>query len=200
MVKTESKQIEEFKAKRALKKLDGKPIYDKPMIKTGDKAGCYGSALILLGFGLGGIHLLLGLFTDWDLKLLALIWETTAGLGLILCLLGSFRIGKLTLNSLPIVADKEKNFEIESAYNLYNIRHKPSKKVLLQYDSEEDSLIAVNAGGELLAELLKRIEEDKLPFNRIAKNLKMEEVTDSFWRISYRYKGQEVYLEKKNGQ
>ena len=40
-----SERIEEYKAKHRLEKLEGKKVYDKPVIRTGDKAGCYGSGL-----------------------------------------------------------------------------------------------------------------------------------------------------------
>ena len=159
-----SERIEEYKDKHRLEKLEGKKVYDKPVIRTGDKAGCYGSGLILLGSVLGIIYLLLILITDWDLKLFSFIWETLAALGIVFSLFGAFKIGQLELHSLSMVADKEKNFEIDKAFNLYNIIHKPTKKILLQYDSEDDSLISLNAGGELLVELLKRVEEEKLSF------------------------------------
>ncbi len=45
-------------------------------------------------------------------------------------------------------ADKDTAFEIDRAYNLYNVLYKPTKTVLLQYDSDEDQLIAVNAVSE----------------------------------------------------
>ena len=48
-----SERIEDYKAKHRLEKLDGKKVYDKPVIRTGDKAGGYGSGLILLGSVLG---------------------------------------------------------------------------------------------------------------------------------------------------
>jgi len=51
-----SERIEEYKAKHRLEKLEGKKVYDKPVIRTGDKAGCYGSGLILLGSVLGIIY------------------------------------------------------------------------------------------------------------------------------------------------
>lgn len=59
-----SERIEEYKDKHRLEKLEGKKVYDKPVIRTGDKAGCYGSGLILLGSVLGIIYLLLILITD----------------------------------------------------------------------------------------------------------------------------------------
>ena len=51
MTEKHSQQIEEYKAKRSLEKLEGKRVYDKPTIRTGDKASFYGAGLILLGFG-----------------------------------------------------------------------------------------------------------------------------------------------------
>ena len=95
-----------------------------------------------------------------------------------------------------MIADKEKNFDIERAFNLYNVIHKPTKKVLLQYDSEDDSLISLNAGGDLLVELLKKVEEEKLPFNKINKTLKLEEVSENHWKMQYRYKKQDIVLEE----
>lgn len=94
-----------------------------------------------------------------------------------------------------MIADKEKNFDIEKAFNFYNVIHKPTKKVLLQYDSEDDSLISLNAGGDLLVELLKKVEEEKLPFNKINKTLKLEEVSENHWKMQYRYKKQDIVLE-----
>ena len=84
-----SQRIEEYKAKRSLEKLEGKRVYDKPIIRTGDKASFYGAGLILLGFGLGALYLLLNVITDWDLKLFSLIWETLAGLGIVVSLFGA---------------------------------------------------------------------------------------------------------------
>ena len=106
-----SERIEEYKAKHRLEKLEGKKVYDKPVIRTGDKAGCYGSGLILLGSVLGIIYLLLILITDWDLKLFSFIWETLAGLGIVVSLFGAFKIGRLELHTVSMIADKEKNFE-----------------------------------------------------------------------------------------
>ena len=174
MTEKHSQRIEEYKAKRSLEKLEGKRVYDKPIIRTGDKASFYGAGLILLGFGLGALYLFLNLITDWDLKLFSLIWETLAGLGIVVSLFGAFKIGRLELHTVSMIADKEKNFDIERAFNLYNVIHKPTKKVLLQYDSEDDSLISLNAGGDLLVELLRKVEEEKLPFNKINKTLKLE--------------------------
>ncbi len=198
MTEKHSERIEEYKTKHRLEKLEGKKVYDKPLIRTGDKAGCYGSALILLGFVLGVIYLLLVLITDWDLKLFSFIWETLAALGIVFSLFGAFKIGQLELHSLSMVADKEKNFEIDKALNLYNIIHKPTKKILLQYDSEDDSLISLNAGGELLVELLKRVEEEKLSFKPINKTLRLEEVSENHWKMYYRYKRQDITLEKSD--
>ena len=95
-----------------------------------------------------------------------------------------------------MIADKEKNFDIERAFNLYNVIHKPTKKVLLQYDSEDDSLISLNAGGDLLVELLRKVEEEKLPFNKINKTLKLEEVSENHWKMQYRYQKQDIVLEE----
>lgn len=198
MTEKYSQQIEEYKAKRSLEKLEGKRVYDKPIIRTGDKASFYGTGLILLGFGLGALYLLLNVITDWDLKLFSLIWETLAALGIVFSLFGAFKIGQLELHSLSMVADKEKNFEIDKAFNLYNIIHKPTKKILLQYDSEDDSLISLNAGGELLVELLKRVEEEKLSFKAINKTLSLEEVSENHWKMHYRYKRQDITLEKSD--
>ncbi len=50
MSEKHSKRIEEYKEKRSLEKLEGKRVYDKPTIRTGDKASFYGAGLILLGF------------------------------------------------------------------------------------------------------------------------------------------------------
>ena len=193
-----SERIEDYKAKHRLEKLEGKRVYDKPIIRTGDKASFYGAGLILLGFGLGALYLLLNVITDWDLKLFSLIWETLAALGIVFSLFGAFKIGQLELHSLSMVADKEKNFEIDKAFNLYNIIHKPTKKILLQYDSEDDSLISLNAGGELLVELLKRVEEEKLSFKAINKTLSLEEVSENHWKMHYRYKRQDITLEKSD--
>ena len=55
MTEKHSQRIEEYKAKRSLEKLEGKRVYDKPIIRTGDKASFYGAGLILLGFGLGAL-------------------------------------------------------------------------------------------------------------------------------------------------
>ena len=186
MTEKHSERIEEYKDKHRLEKLEGKKVYDKPVIRTGDKAGCYGSGLILLGSVLGIIYLLLILITDWDLKLFSF------------SLFGAFKIGQLELHSLSMVADKEKNFEIDKSFNLYNIIHKPTKKILLQYDSEDDSLISLNAGGELLVELLKRVEEEKLSFKAINKTLSLEEVSENHWKMHYRYKRQDITLEKSD--
>ena len=196
MSEKHSQRIEEYKAKRSLEKLEGKRVYDKPIIRTGDKASFYGAGLILLGFGLGALYLFLNLITDWDLKLFSLIWETLAGLGIVVSLFGAFKIGRLELHTVSMIADKEKNFDIKRAFNLYNVVHKPTKKVLLQYDSEDDSLISLNAGGDLLVELLKKVEEEKLPFNKINKTLKLEEVSENHWKMQYRYKKQDIVLEE----
>ena len=198
MTEKYSQRIEEYKAKRSLEKLEGKRVYDKPIIRTGDKASFYGAGLILLGFGLGAFYLLLNVITDWDLKLFSLIWETLAGLGIVVSLFGAFKIGRLELHTVSMIADKEKNFDIKRAFNLYNVVHKPTKKVLLQYDSEDDSLISLNAGGDLLVELLRKVEEEKLPFNKINKTLELEEVSENHWKMHYRYKRQDIALEKSD--
>ena len=96
---------------------------------------------------------------------------------------------------MSMISDKEKNFDIKRAFNLYNVIDKPTKKVLLQYDSEDDSLISLNAGGDLLVELLRKVEEEKLPFNKINKTLKLEEVSENHWKMQYRYKKQDIVLE-----
>lgn len=87
---------------------------------------------------------------------------------------------------------------LKRAFNLYNVIHKPTKKVLLQYDSEDDSLISLNAGGDLLVELLRKVEEEKLPFNKINKTLKLEEVSENHWKMYYRYKKQDIVLEQSS--
>lgn len=69
---------------------------------------------------------------------------------------------------------------------------------MLQYYSEDDSLISLNAGGELLVELLRKVEEEKLPFNKINKTLKLEEVSENHWKMQYRYKKQDIVLEESD--
>ena len=84
--------------------------------------------MILLGSVLGIIYLLLILITDWDLKLFSFIWETLAALGIVFSLFGAFKIGQLELHSLSMVADKEKNFEIDKAFNLYKHHSQTNKE------------------------------------------------------------------------
>ena len=62
----------------------------------------------------------------------------------------------------------------------------------------EHSLISLNAGGELLVELLKRVEEEKLSFKAINKTLSLEEVSENHWKMHYRYKRQDITLEKSD--
>ena len=57
-------------------------------------------------------------------------------------------------------------------------------------------MISLNAGGELLIELLKKVEEEKLLFNKINKTLKLEEVSENHWKMQYRYKKQDIVLEE----
>ena len=57
-------------------------------------------------------------------------------------------------------------------------------------------MISLNAGGDLLIELLKKVGEEKLPFNKINKTLKLEEVSENHWRMQYRYKKQDIVLEQ----
>ena len=131
MSEQEKTELEKYKESHSLEKLEGVIIYDKPTIKTGDKTGCIGALLLLLGFGIGLLTFVVGLFIDFNLKGIDLLWETIAALGIVFSLSGSFRIGELPIHTLPLVADKEKNFSIESAFHLYNILYKPSKTVLL---------------------------------------------------------------------
>ena len=194
----EKTDLEKFKERHSLEKLEGEIIYDKPEIKTGDKAGCIGSLLLLLGFGIGILTFVIGLFSDFNLKGIDLLRQTVAALGIIFSLAGSFRIGKLPISSFPLVADKEKHFSIESAYNLYNIIYKPTKTILLQYDSKEDQLIAVNAGGELLVELLRKMEAEKLSFDKIMKTFRLDHVSDNLWRLTYQYQKEDVVMEKSD--
>lgn len=42
---SEKSELEKFKERHSLEKLDGVMIYDKPTIKTGEKAGCIGAPL-----------------------------------------------------------------------------------------------------------------------------------------------------------
>lgn len=193
---SEKSELEKFKERHSLEKLEGVMIYDKPTIKTGEKAGCIGALLLLIGFGTGIILFLVHFIFDFDSKLLNLLWESIAALGIVFSLAGSFRIGKLPIHTLPLVADKEKNFSIESAFHLYNILYKPSKTVLLQYDSKEDQLIAANAGGELLVELLRKVELEKLSLNKILKTFRLDHVSEHTWRLTYSYKKEDVIMEK----
>ena len=195
---SEKSELEKFKEGHSLEKLDGVMIYDKPTIKTGEKAGCIGALLLLLGFGTGIILFLVHLVFDFDSKLLNLLWESIAALGFVFSLAGAFQIGPLTVHRYSREADKNKLFEIDSAYNLYNILYKPSKTVLLQYDSKEDHLIAVNAGGELLVELLRKVEMEKLALKKILKTFRLDHVSDHLWRLTYSYKKEDVVMEKSD--
>ena len=78
------------------------------------------------------------------------------------------------------------------------IYDKPTKTVLLQYDSDEDQLIAVNAGGELLVELLRKVEMEKLPLKKILKTFRLDHVSDHLWRLTYSYKKEDVVMEKSD--
>ena len=195
---SEKSELEKFKEGHSLEKLDGVMIYDKPTIKTGEKAGCIGALLLLLGFGTGIILFLVHLVFDFDSKLLNLLWESIAALGFVFSLAGAFQIGPLTVHRYSREADKNKLFEIDSAYNLYNVLYKPSKTVLLQYDSKEDQLIAANAGGELLVELLRKVEMEKLPLKKILKTFRLDHVSDHLWRLTYSYKKEDVVMEKSD--
>jgi len=191
---SEKSELEKFKERHSLDKLDGVIIYDKPTIKTGEKAGCIGALLLLIGFGTGIILLLLHFIFDFDSKLLNLLWESIAALGFVFSLAGAFQIGPLTIHRYSREADKDKHFEIDRAYNLY----KPTKTVLLQYDSDVDQLIAVNAGGELLVELLRKVEMEKLPLKKILKTFRLDHVSDHLWRLTYSYKKEDVVMEKSD--
>ena len=195
---SEKTELEKFKERHSLEKLEGVMIYDKPTIKTGEKAGCIGALLLLLGFGTGIILFLVHLVFDFDSKLLNLLWESIAALGFVFSLAGAFQIGPLTVHRYSREADKNKLFEIDSAYNLYNVLYKPTKTVLLQYDSDEDHLIAVNAGGELLVELLRKVEMEKLPLKKILKTFRLDHVSDHLWRLTYSYKKEDVVMEKSD--
>ena len=195
---SEKSELEKFKEGHSLEKLDGVMIYDKPTIKTGEKAGCIGALLLLLGFGTGIILFLVHLVFDFDSKLLNLLWESIAALGFVFSLAGAFQIGPLTVHRYSREADKNKLFEIDSAYNLYNILYKPSKTVLLQYDSKEDQLIAANAGGELLVELLRKVEMEKLSLKKILKTFRLDHVSEHTWRLTYSYKKEDVVMEKSD--
>lgn len=195
---SEKSELEKFKEGHSLEKLDGVMIYDKPTIKTGEKAGCIGALLLLLGFGTGIILFLVHLVFDFDSKLLNLLWESIAALGFVFSLAGAFQIGPLTVHRYSREADKNKLFEIDRAYNLYNILYKPSKTVLLQYDSKEDQLIAANAGGELLVELLRKVELEKLSLKKILKTFRLDHVSEHTWRLTYSYKKEDVVMEKSD--
>ena len=195
---SEKSELEKFKEGHSLEKLDGVMIYDKPTIKTGEKAGCIGALLLLLGFGTGIILFLVHLVFDFDSKLLNLLWESIAALGFVFSLAGAFQIGPLTVHRYSREADKNKLFEIDSAYNLYNVLYKPSKIVLLQYDSKEDQLIAVNAGGELLVELLRKVEMEKLSLKKVLETFRLDHVSEHTWRFTYSYKKEDVVMEKSD--
>ena len=195
---SEKSELEKFKEGHSLEKLDGVMIYDKPTIKTGEKAGCIGALLLLLGFGTGIILFLAHLVFDFDSKLLNLLWESIAALGFVFSLAGAFQIGLLTVHRYSREADKNKLFEIDSAYNLYNVLYKPSKIVLLQYDSKEDQLIAVNAGGELLVELLRKVEMEKLSLKKVLETFRLDHVSEHTWRLTYSYKKEDVVMEKSD--
>ena len=95
---SEKSELEKFKEGHSLEKLDVVMIYDKPTIKTGEKAGCIGALLLLLGFGTGIILFLVHLVFDFDSKLLNLLWESIAALGFVFSLAGAFQIGPLTVH------------------------------------------------------------------------------------------------------
>ena len=59
-------------------------------------------------------------------------------------------------------------------------------------------LIAVNAGGELLVELLRKIEMEKLPLKKILKTFRLDHVSDHLWRLTYSYKKEDVVMEKSD--
>lgn len=195
---SEKSELEKFKEGHSLEKLDGVMIYDKPTIKTGEKAGCIGALLLLLGFGTGIILFLVHLVFDFDSKLLNILWESIAALGFVFSLAGAFQIGPLTVHRYSREADKNKLFEIDSAYNLYNVLYKPSKIVLLQYDSKEDQLIAANAGGELLVELLRKVEMEKLSLKKVLETFRLDHVSEHTWRLTYSYKKEDVVMEKSD--
>ena len=195
---SEKSELEKFKEGHSLEKLDGVMIYDKPTIKTGEKAGCIGALLLLLGFGTGIILFLVHLVFDFASKLLNLLWESIAALGFVFSLAGAFQIGPLTVHRYSREADKNKLFEIDSAYNLYNVLYKPSKIVLLQYDSKEDQLIAANAGGELLVELLRKVEMEKLSLKKVLETFRLDHVSEHTWRLTYSYKKEDVVMEKSD--
>lgn len=89
---SEKSELEKFKERHSLEKLDGVMIHDKPTIKTGEKAGCIGALLLLIGFGTGIILFLVHLIFDFDSKLLNLLWESIAALGFIFSLAGAFQL------------------------------------------------------------------------------------------------------------
>ena len=104
---SEKSELEKFKERHSLEKLDGVIIYDKPTIKTGEKAGCIGALLLLIGFGTGIILFLVHFIFDFDSKLLNLLWESIAALGFIFSLAGAFQIGPLTIHRYSREADKD---------------------------------------------------------------------------------------------
>ena len=63
MSEQEKTEFEKYKERHSLEKLEGVIIYDKPTIKTGDKAGCIGALLLLLGFGIWLLTFVVGLLT-----------------------------------------------------------------------------------------------------------------------------------------
>ena len=95
---SEKSELEKFKERHSLEKLNGVIVHDKPTIKTGEKAGCIGALLLLIGFGTGIILFLVHFIFDFDSKLLNLLWETIAALGFIFSLVGAFQIVPLTIN------------------------------------------------------------------------------------------------------
>ena len=54
---SEKSELEKFKERHSLEKLNGVIVHDKPTIKTGEKAGCIGALLLLVGFGTGIIFI-----------------------------------------------------------------------------------------------------------------------------------------------
>ena len=77
---SEKSELEKFKERHSLEKLNGVIVHYKPTIKTGEKAGCIGALLLLIGFGTGIILFLVHFIFDFDSKLLTLLWETVAAL------------------------------------------------------------------------------------------------------------------------
>ena len=68
----------------------------------------------------------------------------------------------------------------------------------MQYDSKEDQLIAANAGGELLVELLRKVEMEKLSLKKILKTFRLDHVSEHTWRLTYSYKKEDVVMEKSD--